>query len=77
VVCATLANFDTRAGMKFNTQIEECTNINISIIFCLCICYTMCNKKYGYSNREHLSGNKIHNLSYGVAAFSTSFYNIN
>jgi hypothetical protein len=41
VVHANLANFDTHAGMKFDTQIEECANISISIILPVFV-YTSC-----------------------------------
>jgi len=32
VVHATVANFGSHAGKKFNTQNEECMNISVSII---------------------------------------------
>ena len=75
VVCATVANCGVHAGKKFSMQNEECMNISISIILPV-FANTSCAIKYADSNRKNCARNKIHNLSCGVAAVCTSFYQI-
>jgi hypothetical protein len=52
VVCAAVVDCGVPAGKKFNTQDEECMNINISIIFPV-FAYTSCAIKYAESNRKN------------------------
>jgi hypothetical protein len=70
-VCATGANFEVHAGKKFSTQIEEC---KYDFPVYLRIHHVQC--KYTYNNTKNLYRNEINNLSCGVAAVSTFFYQI-
>ena len=73
VVCVTVSNSGVHAGKKFSMQNEE--YMNISIILSV-FANISCAIKYADSNRKNCARNKIHNLSCGVAAVSTSFYQI-
>jgi hypothetical protein len=70
---ATVANFGMHAGKKFNTQSEECMDVGINTILPLYLLIHQVQYKYADHKRQNVSRNKIHNLSYGVAAVSTSF----
>jgi hypothetical protein len=72
ILCCA-CNCGVQTGKKFSIQNKECVNISISIILPV-FAHTSYAIKYADSNRKNCTRNKIPNLSYGVAAVSTSFH---